>query len=70
MEDSDDITLEAGDTVKLIRILSPSKYLVQAVGEGGTMVEGIVSAEFVRTLGEENKLEGEQTMSSANCNSV
>ena len=59
MEDSDDVTLEAGDTVKLIRILSPSKYLVQAVGEGGTTVEGIVSAEFVRTLGEENKLEGE-----------
>ena len=59
MEDGDDVTLEAGDTVELIRVLSPDKYLVQAVGEGGSTVEGIVSAEFVRTLGEEKKLEGE-----------
>ena len=59
VEDTDDVTLEAGDTVKLIRILSPDKYLVQTVGESGTTVEGTVSAEFLRAIGEEKKLEGE-----------
>ena len=58
VEDADDVTLEAGDTVKLLRIMSPDKYLVQTVDDSNATVEGIVSAEFLRVIGEESKLEG------------